>query len=104
MTLQTQAVMSALLDDLSRPHYGLELARAAGFASGTIYPILARLERAGWVHSELEDIDPKIAGRRPRRYYTLTKEGEEVARTEISATLERLQSTPHHLKPAPSIT
>lgn len=100
MTLQTQAIMSALLENPSTPHYGLELARTAGLASGTIYPILARLERAGWVRSELEDIDPKVAGRRPRRYYMLTGEGEGVGRTEISATLERLRPTPQRLESA----
>jgi PadR family transcriptional regulator PadR len=100
VTLQTQAIMSALLENPSTPHYGLELARAAGLASGTIYPILARLERAGWVRSELEDIDPKVTGRRPRRYYMLTGEGEVVARPEISATHERPQPAPRRLESA----
>lgn len=101
MTLQTQAVVAALLDHPSAPRYGLELAKTAGLASGTIYPILTRLERAGWVRSELETIDPRAAGRRPRRYYMLTGEGEAVARTEISATLERLQpAAPQRVMPA----
>jgi PadR family transcriptional regulator, regulatory protein PadR len=93
LTLQTQAILAALLSDAARPHYGLEMAQAAGLASGTIYPILARLERAGWVHSSLEDIDPKVAGRRARRYYTLTAEGEQIARTEIADTLRDLGTT-----------
>jgi PadR family transcriptional regulator, regulatory protein PadR len=93
-TWQTQAVLAALLHDVARPHYGLEMGKAAGLPSGTIYPILARLERAGWVKSELEQIDPKAAGRRARRYYTLTARGETFARTEISSTLDRLQPTP----------
>jgi PadR family transcriptional regulator, regulatory protein PadR len=90
-TWQTQAILSALLQDASTPHYGLELGQAAGLASGTIYPILARLEREGWVTSEVEDIDPKEAGRRPRRYYLLTEIGQRKARSEISETAERLR-------------
>lgn len=92
LTLQTQAILATLLSDAARPHYGLEMAQAAGLASGTIYPILARLERAGWVLSTLEDIDPKAAGRRARRYYTLTAEGEQIARVEIADTLSDLRA------------
>jgi DNA-binding PadR family transcriptional regulator len=97
LTWQTQAILAALLQDVATAHYGLELAKTAGLPSGTIYPILARLERAGWIESELENIDPKVAGRRARRYYTLTGEGERVARAEISNTLERL-SPPKRVK------
>jgi DNA-binding PadR family transcriptional regulator len=95
LTLQTQAILAVLLSDAAQPHYGLEMAQAAGLASGTIYPILVRLERAGWVQSTLEDIDPKLAGRRARRYYTLTAEGEQVARAEIAATLNDLGAAPN---------
>jgi PadR family transcriptional regulator, regulatory protein PadR len=108
LTWQTQAILAALLRDASNPHYGLEMGRDAGLPSGTIYPILARLERAGWVQSELEQIDPKVAGRRARRYYTLTGDGEELARAEISTTLERLSPqsdrpvrAPRRLRPVP---
>jgi PadR family transcriptional regulator, regulatory protein PadR len=90
-TWQTQAILSALLQAPSTPHYGLELGKAAGLASGTIYPILARLEREGWVTSEVENIDPKEAGRRPRRYYLLTETGRRMAMSEISETAERLR-------------
>ena len=82
--MHTQAILRALLEDAGAPHFGLEMARAAGLPSGTIYPILAGLERAGWVESCLEDIDPQVAGRRPRRYYKLSAEGERVATTETA--------------------
>jgi PadR family transcriptional regulator PadR len=75
ITLQTIAVLRVLLDEPTNGHYGLEMARAAGLKSGTIYPILARLEQAGWITSAWEDIDPVAAGRRPRRYYQLTVMG-----------------------------
>ena len=91
MSLQTQAVLAALLKDTTSPHYGLELAKAAGLPSGTIYPMLARLEHEGWVESERENIDASAAGRRPRRYYRLTGLGIRVAETEITSTVRLLR-------------
>lgn len=94
LTWQTQAILATLLRDVAVPHYGLEMGKDAGIPSGTIYPILARLERAGWIESELEKIDPRAAGRRARRYYRLTSEGERAARAEISRTLDCLDPVP----------
>jgi DNA-binding PadR family transcriptional regulator len=91
ISLQTLAILAALLEDVTKPHYGLEMAKTAGLPSGTIYPALARLEREGWVESEREDVDASVAGRRPRRYYRLTGDGERIARAEIASTVNRLQ-------------
>lgn len=48
MTLPTQLVLRAMLAEPTREMYGLEICAAAGLPSGTIRPILARLERFGW--------------------------------------------------------
>jgi DNA-binding PadR family transcriptional regulator len=101
---QTQAVLAALLEDMQEPHYGLEIAKAAGLASGTIYPILARLERSRWVESEWEDVDESVAGRRRRRYYRLTGDGARAARTELAATAERLERARVAFRPGTSGT
>ena len=66
--------------DPAEPMYGLEIGDAAGLASGTVHPILARLEAAGWLTSQWEDVDPSEAGRPARRYYKLTGGGAEQAR------------------------
>jgi len=71
MTLPTQLVLRELLSDPSREMYGLEICVAAGLPSGTIHPILARLERVGWLRSRWEDVDPSEQGRPRRRYYSL---------------------------------
>jgi PadR family transcriptional regulator PadR len=91
MTLPTQLVLRALLERPTQELYGLEICSAAGLASGTIHPILARLERLGWLESRWEDLDPHEAGRPRRRYYWLTSDGAEqarnaLARAHISAT------------------
>lgn len=69
MTLPTQLVLQVLVADPSAELYGLELCRAAGLPSGTIHPILARLEKAGWVISRWEEVDVHREGRPRRRYY-----------------------------------
>ena len=80
MTLPTQLVLRVLLEDPGTERYGLEIGDAAGLPSGTIHPILARLERLEWVQSRWEDVDPSEAGRPARRYYRLTTDGVEMAR------------------------
>ena len=79
MTPATQAVLRALLDEPTQERYGLELSEAANLETGTIHPILARLEKLGWVDSKWEELDPKEAGRPRRRYYRLTPDGAELA-------------------------
>ncbi|HEX5402774.1 MAG TPA: PadR family transcriptional regulator [Pseudonocardiaceae bacterium] len=71
MTLPTQLVLRELMDDPTRELYGLEICAAAGLPSGTIHPILARLERVGWLRSRWEEVDPAEQGRPRRRYYSL---------------------------------
>jgi PadR family transcriptional regulator, regulatory protein PadR len=71
MTLPTQLVLLAFLEDPERQMYGLEICAAAGLPSGTIHPILARLEKLGWLRSSWEQIDPTQEGRPRRRYYRL---------------------------------
>lgn len=75
MTIPTQLVLQTLLADPERELYGLEIGTAAGLPSGTVHPILARLECKGWLESRWEDIDPRREGRPPRRYYRLTGVG-----------------------------
>jgi PadR family transcriptional regulator, regulatory protein PadR len=90
MTAQTLKVLAVFLADTDAEWYGFSLADQTKIKSGTLYPILIRLEQAGWLASRLEDIDPKIVGRPPRRLYTLTGKGERAARRERAAHLEAL--------------
>ena len=72
MTPATVDVLDALLVDRGGI-WGLQIVSSTGRPSGSVYPILERLERAGWVESVWED-DPARSGPR-RRIYTLTREG-----------------------------
>jgi PadR family transcriptional regulator, regulatory protein PadR len=84
MTIPTQLVLEALLDDATRELYGLEIGESAGLRSGTVHPILARLEGYGWLASRWEDIDAAQEGRPARRYYKLTADGAQAARAALA--------------------
>jgi DNA-binding PadR family transcriptional regulator len=75
LTHATVSVLRAMLENPSRELYGLEICAAAGLPTGTVHPILARLESAGWLESSWEEADPKAAGRPRRRYYRLSDHG-----------------------------
>jgi PadR family transcriptional regulator PadR len=89
-TLQTLAILKVLLQQPRDPRYGLDISREAGLKTGTIYPALARLESAGWVSGSWEEIDEAAEGRRRRRYYRLTAEGEVNARRALARASETL--------------
>jgi PadR family transcriptional regulator PadR len=91
ITAAVGAVLAVLLAEPDSDRYGLELMQAAGLPSGTLYPVLARLEKAGWVVAEWETIDPVAAGRPARRYYRLTPDGAVAARHELAALQRRLR-------------
>jgi PadR family transcriptional regulator, regulatory protein PadR len=85
MTAPTQLVLRALLKDPDRERYGLELSEASGLSTGTLYPILSRLEQAGWVESRWEDPARHESAHRPRRrLYRITPDGAEHARTALA--------------------
>ncbi|MEV4351605.1 helix-turn-helix transcriptional regulator [Actinoplanes sp. NPDC049596] len=85
ITASVLKVLAALLADPAADRYGLQLMADTGLPSGTLYPILVRLERAGWVTSEWEKIDPVAEGRPSRRYYRLTADGATAAQREVAA-------------------
>lgn len=56
--------------------YGFDVMEACGLPSGTVYPALRRLERAGWVAAHWEDEETaREAGRPARKLYALTEDG-----------------------------
>jgi PadR family transcriptional regulator PadR len=59
---------------------GAEIGQVTKIASGTLYPILARLEQAGWFESRWETERPQALGRPRRRLYRLTGLGATNAR------------------------
>ena len=87
MTGPLERVLRAFLTDPTAARYGYDLMKAARLASGTLYPMLARLEDEGLVTSAWETPGEDI--QRPRKYYQLTGEGVRVARVELAGLARR---------------
>ncbi|HEU5159201.1 MAG TPA: helix-turn-helix transcriptional regulator [Streptosporangiaceae bacterium] len=88
MTLQTQMVLRQALVEPDREWYGLEMVQTTGLPTGTVYPIITRLEQAGWITSRWETPAEHAETEQPRprrRYYQLTKDGAEAARLALAA-------------------
>ena len=62
-------MLRALLEDPGAERYGLEIGDTAGLPSGTIHPILTRLERLRLGGVAVGGRRPQPAGRPARRYY-----------------------------------
>ena len=77
---ETLRVLESFFDRPTGWHYGYELSRETKLKSGTLYPILMRLEKhklleARWVATQ--------DGVPPRHTYRLTPNGLELARTQL---------------------
>jgi PadR family transcriptional regulator, regulatory protein PadR len=96
LTYPTALVLQALLHD---HHHGFDIMAATGLPSGTVYPILRRLDAEGCVRSRWEDEATARQAQRPaRRYYELTGGGRTVA-VEASQRYRRLADVPRALAP-----
>ena len=84
LTKPTLAVLAVLMaagpDDRI---WGFRLCEEADLGSGTVYPLLERLERGGLVRSFWED--PPPTDRPRRRYYELTGAGRQEVAGAIAA-------------------
>lgn len=83
MTRQTRAVLAEFLKDHDAELYGGEIKKSTGLKPGTLYPILKRLEDAGWLTSRWQ-VRLDGASKRLLCYYTLTSEGWAIARQEAT--------------------
>jgi DNA-binding MarR family transcriptional regulator len=72
--------VDAFSDSVRAELAGADLMKAARVSSGTLYPILLRLEKAGVLVSRWEEERPEELGRPRRRFYRLTPGGLDMAR------------------------
>jgi len=76
--LRRGLLVLAVLSQLQKTHYGYALINKMSemglqVEQGTLYPLLRRLETQGLLESQW-----KIEGSRPRRYYIISHEGQEI--------------------------
>lgn len=81
LTPATADVLAELLT-ATAPVWGLQIIKRSGRPAGSVYPILERLERSGWVTSSWEDAVERSGPR--RRLYRLTAEGTVAARDAVT--------------------
>ena len=79
LELRRGALVLAVLSQLQHRKYGYSLkqelaAKGLDIPEGTLYPLLRRLESQGLLESEWEVADET----RPRRYYKISLQGEQV--------------------------
>jgi PadR family transcriptional regulator, regulatory protein PadR len=72
-----RGLLGILFEAGPRWSHGYALGRQAGIQSGTLYPLLIRLEAQGLLEAEWQ---PPESGRPPRHGYRLTAAGQAVAR------------------------
>lgn len=70
----TAALVLKVIQSGSR--YGFDIMEKTGLPSGTVYPILRRLEQGELIQSKWESGDAQELQRPQRRYYRLTRAGE----------------------------
>jgi DNA-binding PadR family transcriptional regulator len=105
ITPKMARVLKIFLEDPGQPRYGFELMKLTGMPSGSLYPMLSRLEGAGWLTRGKEDIDPGSAGRPARTNYTITGAAVSAARVQLAALSEQYRPPlPGHLRPQGSTT
>ncbi|MFI6534175.1 PadR family transcriptional regulator [Nonomuraea sp. NPDC050547] len=74
MTTPTRLVLDLLVAaDPADPPWGYRICERTDLGPGTVYPILERLENAGWITGEWEAATPTDRPR--RRVYTLSSVG-----------------------------
>lgn len=65
------------------PAWGLRICELTGHGSGTVYPALDRLLKAGWIEDRWED--PAPTDRPRRRFYLITAAGRAAHREAVNA-------------------
>ena len=83
LSRQARSLLSVLLGAGGEWRHGYELARQTGLRSGTLYPLLIRLEAQGLLEAEWQQSPG--SGRPPRHAYRLTASGMALARSHSAA-------------------
>ena len=80
--------------------YGFKIAKEIDRPTGSVFPILARLEQAGWVFSKWETSEQNSRGSR-RRFYRLSPDGVAQAREMLAeAQTVGAPNSAHLMRPA----
>jgi PadR family transcriptional regulator PadR len=84
MSGPTLKLLKLLLESPQERRSGATISKITKLGSGTMYPLLQRLEIAGWIEGEWEKAEPSEIGRPRRRLYKLTRSGQAAAIKELA--------------------
>jgi DNA-binding PadR family transcriptional regulator len=79
---QTLSLLAALIEQPRSWQHGYALSKQTGLKSGTLYPVLMRLEEQGLLESSW--VESQLSGRPPRHVYRLSRAGVEFAREQLA--------------------
>ncbi len=78
-----RSILALLLEAGQDWSHGYDMVQSTGLKSGTLYPLLIRLEAQGYLEAEWQ---PAVSpGRPPRHAYRLTASGRQLAREAAAA-------------------
>lgn len=80
MTQARMLVLNTLLLHLNEGLSGAQIGKETALMSGTLYPILHKLTKLGWLEVEKENVDPKEVGRPRQTFYRLKGQAQYIAR------------------------
>jgi len=89
---QMRLLLQELLGEPQAWRHGYDLSQATGIKSGTLYPLLMRLQEQGFLQSRWEE--PEREGRPPRHAYCLTTNGVALAKSLRQPLLRKLTMKP----------
>jgi len=92
MSKQTGQLLQVLFSAPQSWRHGYDLSQETGIKSGTLYPLLMRLEEQGFLESRWEQ--PQREGRPPRHAYRLTATGITLAKELRKPALRRFVAKP----------
>ncbi|MBV9550353.1 MAG: PadR family transcriptional regulator [Alphaproteobacteria bacterium] len=80
---QTRLLLTVLRENPSAWQHGYELSKATGLKSGTLYPLLIRLQEQGFLEARWEEAERP--GKPPRHAYKITTSGKQLAQSLVRA-------------------
>lgn len=96
ITPATALVLEVLLS--AESVWGLQIVKDVGKKPGTVYPILDRLESAGWIVGEWDTTEDRKGPR--RRYYRLVSDARPLAQDYVNTQNAKAPSSPSRPSPA----
>jgi DNA-binding IclR family transcriptional regulator len=103
MTKATEEILAALVGHASRDRHAADICAQTGLRTGTVYPVLARLEALQWVESGWEQRLHEQGWPR-RRYYRLSPYGLAMARGTLASARGSPAEPARGLRPAAEST